>query len=922
MSLTFSPRAVSRCLAVCACILAAPVFAASGVVSIPEIKVSAKDAPGGTVNGPGATGQEWKSAIKDATVMDGLFTLYKKKEMVYAALPVEWMRKPFLAVITYGSGIGTGGIFGGMPLGTKVLEWQRADDHVLLVEKNMRVVAPESTAYARSLELSYGNSVVASLPVTAVRDSDKTVLVDLTPVLLSDFANASEYMKGGLMGRTPRFDRERSSWGTIKTYPDNLELETQMTFATSDPGTLNLSTVPDPRYITLAVHYSLSRLPAVPMTPRLADDRVGYFLTARKDFGRDHRDDYWVRMINRRRLISSDPSAAHADPVKPIVFYLDRTIPEAYRPAIKRGVENWNKAFAAAGFTHAIEARDAPDDSTFDAEDVRYSTIRWIVSSEPLFGAIAPSRVDPRSGEVIDADILIEGSVIQSYGNIWKRYANAAAIGAAVMPQAAEDEPLETQCAAAAAIAEGGVLQRLDLLAAGALKPGEPMPQAFLDEALTQLVMHEVGHTLGLRHNFRSSTATPYDKLADTTWTRQHGVTGSVMDYVTANFGPDAQHQGDYYTRTVGDYDVWAIRYGYAPSGTKDADADYAFARGIADSSLVPGHEYSTDEDTYPWTAPDPRSNLFDLGDDPLRYAGARTAFVQRLWQGDALRSRLVPEGGSLTVMRSAMDVLLAQYASAAGLAVKYLGGEYVTRVHRGQPGFVAPLRAVPAARQRAALDFLAQRVFAANAITASPALLDELAPETFQHWGMGGAFGPSGGRVDYNWNDRVSAIQSDMLDALTTPFLLARLHESETRAVGAMTLAEHFARLTTMLWGEVGGTVAQAPAFAALERATPRRETQLAYVDKLAGFIVSGGGFSMPEDARSLARLQLQRIDARCATALARGGVRLGDYTRAHLLEARARIRRAFTAQRTIGGGGGFFTVLGGDPGAEGGKK
>ena len=165
-----------------------------------------------------------------------------------------------------------------------------------------------------------------------------------------------------------------------------------------------------------------------------------------------------------------------------------------------------------------------------------------------------------------------------------------------------------------------------------------------------------------------------------------------------------------------------------------------------------------------------------------------------------------------------------------------------------------------------------------------------------------------------------MSAIQSDLVDALLAPTLLARLHESETRAPGAMTLAELLNRLTTILWGEVGGPVTSAPVFAALERATPRRETQLAYVDRLSSF-VTGGSYMLPEDARSLARLQLQRIDARCALALLRGA-RLGDYTRAHLLEARARIRRALSAQRTIGGGGGFFQVIGGATGATSGES
>ncbi len=920
MPVLYPLRRLARPVSLCCLLAPAPALAATGVATIPEITVSAKDAPGGRVTNVAAKTQDWDAAVKDATRFDGLFPLYKKKESVLAAVPTEWMRKPFLGVMTYGSGIGAAGILGGLPLGTRVLEWQRVDDHVLLVEKNMRVVAPENTAYSRSLELSYGNSVLASLPVISVRDSDQAVLVDLTPVLLSDFTNLSEIMKNGLDGRAPRFDRERSSWGTIRTFPENLEIDTQLTYDPSDPSSLSLGTVPDARYLTVTVHYSLSRLPPVPMTPRLADDRVGYFLTARKDFGRDQQEDYWVRMINRRRLISSDPGAALAEPVKPIVFYLDRTIPPAYRPAIVRGVENWQKAFEAAGFKDAIVARDAPDDSTFDPADVRYSTIRWIVSSEASFGAIAPSRIDPRSGEILDSDILIEGSVIQNFGNTWRRYASAQALGEAVLPQAPAmaGMPLEQQCVAAAAFADGGALLRLDLLAAGALTAGHPVPASYVDEALTQMVMHEVGHTLGLRHNFRSSTATPFDKLSDTLWTRAHGLTGSVMDYATPNIGTDPLRQGDYYSRTVGDYDVWAIRYGYAMSGTKELAADYVFAGGIASASLDPGHQYSTDEDTYPSTAPDPRSNLFDLGDDPLRFAQSRLTLISSLWQGGTLENKLVQPGASLTAMRRAMDSLLGQYATALGLAVKYVGGGYVSRVHRGQAGYVDPVRPVPARQQRAALDFLSQRAFAARAFTVSPGLLNQLAPDSWRHWGMERALEASDGRVEYNWNDRVSAIQSGLLDALLSPPLLARLHELESRAPAPMTLAEFMNRLTTMMWGEVGATPAMPRTLAALERATARRETQLAYIDRMSSY-VTGSSVALPEDARSLARLQLQRIDARCARAQ-RTGATLGEYTRAHLAETRARIQRALAAQKTIGGGGGFFQVIRNPAGTDGG--
>src|SRR5262249_55497758 len=274
-----------------------------------------------------------------------------------------------------------------------------------------------------------------------------------------------------------------------------------------------LNTVPDDRYIAIGMHYSFSQLPEKPMVPRYADDRTGYFLTVKKDFSRDEKEHFFVRYVNRWRLEKKDPSAAGSEPVQPIVYYIDRTIPEKYRPYVKKGIESWQKAFEAAGFKNAIIAKDAPDDPDWDPEDVRYSTIRWITSSEPSFGAIGPSRVDPRTGEILDADILVEASIVQSYRNIYRRYAGPDATPRMALPYrqlagAPAGLPLQLRCDVGMAAADGGELMNIGMLADGSLPPGSPVPEEYLGQAITEVTMHEVGHTLGLRHNFRSSTST------------------------------------------------------------------------------------------------------------------------------------------------------------------------------------------------------------------------------------------------------------------------------------------------------------------------------------------------------------------------------------------------------------------------------
>ena len=828
---------------------------------------------------------EWKKLTKDTEVIHGFFTLYRKRENLYLEIKPSQLQSPFLSIVSFARGIGSNFLLGGLPLDDRVLQFERSGDHVLLVEVNERFTAPKGSPIDAARDLSIGNSVIASMKIESEQDSTKTLLVDLAPVVVSDVTDLAERMRASLGGKSVRFDNTRSALGKSKSFPDNTEIEALLTFSPNDRTGLGLESVPDSRFIPVTVHYSFSRLPATPMTPRDADDRVGYFMSARKDFSRDEKENFFLRYANRWRLEKKDPSAAVSEPVKPIVYYIDKTVPEKFRPWVKEGVNKWQKAFEAAGFKNAIMAVDAPDDSTFDPEDVRYSTIRWITSSEPAFGAIGPSRIDPRTGEILDADILFEASMFQSYRNLYRRFAGPEDLAASILPSTMavpKGMPAEQRCDLGAAAIDAGAMERMSLLMSDEIPPGSPVPDAYLQPAVEWAVMHEVGHTLGLRHNFRSSTSTPMDKLQDVPWTTEHGLYSSVMEYPSPNIAYDRAHQGQYWTGGAGTYDLWAIRFGYTP----DAEA----ARHIADESLQPGHEYSTDEDTYPADAPDPRSNIYDLGSDPLQFARERTAYIAALWRNPKFEDRIVGNTGDLTALRRAMDTALGQYGIAAGMAVKYLGGSYVSRVHRGQPGEVDPVVPIAAAKQREALDFLSARVFAADAFAAPPRLLQRLMPERWSQWGGVDLFNS---RADYNLNDRVLGIQTALLRAIMAAPLLARMREAETRSPDAYRLSEHFTRLTSALWGEVGGV--PTPATKALDGTSTRRELQRAYLDRLGAF-VTGAVPGAPDDARALARLQLTRIDGRAARALLAGAL-LGDNTRAHLMESRARIKRTLEA-------------------------
>jgi hypothetical protein len=843
---------------------------------------------------------EWGKFTKDAEQKKGFFNYWKKRDNLYLEIAPDQMEKPFLYVVSLSKGIGSNFVLGGLPLDDRMLQFERHGDRVFLVQVNTLFTAPDNTPIGKARAISIPNSIVQSFKVESENDQSKAVLIDLGALLVSDVTDLSEGLKGAFNNVPVRFDKDRSGLGGLKAFPDNCEFEATLTYTPADRSRLQLDAVPDNRYIPLGVHYSFTRLPANPMQPRWADNRVGFFLQAEKDFSRDDKENFWLRDINRWRLEKKDPAAAVSEPVKPIVYYVDWTVPDKFRPWVKEGIEKWQAAFELAGFKNAILAKDPPkDDPDWDPEDVRYSTIRWITSNEPSFGAIGPSRVDPRTGEIFDSDILFEASMFQNYANNYRRFAGPETIAEGALPEnALKNLPpgmkLGQLCMMGSGLEDAGAMQHLSLLMDGSLEPGSPVPDAYLKTAVEWAVMHEVGHALGLRHNFRSSTSTPYDKLQDTGFTEANGLYSSVMEYPSPNIDYSKRKQGDWYTTTSGTYDKWAIRYGYTPSGATSAEADYAFARKIADESLAAGHEYSTDEDTYPSDSPDPRSNIYDLGSDPLQFAKDRTTYIESLWRSPHFEDRVVGHSGDLGALRRAMDTMLGNYAIAAGMAVKYVGGSYMSRVERGQPGEKTPVDPVSPAKQREAVDFLSQRIWATNAMSVPSTLLERLPPNRWSHWGMGPG-GTFAGRQDYAWNDRVLAVQTVLLNGVTAPALLARLREQETRSADAYRLSEHFAKLTNAIWGEVGS--ATPGAIKSLDGPQTRRELQRAFVDRMATYVVEPPPGS-PDDARALARLALTRVDSRCAKALA-AGTPLGDNTRAHLLETRARIQRALAASR-----------------------
>jgi len=862
--------------------------------------------------------KDFSEVTKGSDAGTGIFSVYYKRDQVLLALTPEQFDRDYLLVTQLAQGIGELGLDGGASIRSDLVRFHRQGDRVELWVVNPRFAAAPGSPMARTVDYSFGHSVAHSFPIATVRDPEENqVLLELSPFLLSDWADVGSTLQNAAARRkvvtTVTLDDKRSSLQGLRLFPANLEAEVRLTF--QSPRDIGLEAVSDYRSIPIGVHYSLLELPASPMRPRHADERVGYFISAFKDFSRDTAEGFFVRYVNRWRLEKREPGSSLSEPVRPITFYIDHTVPLEWRPYVRAGILEWNRAFEKAGYRGAVEALDAPDDSAYSAADARYSTVRWTATNRSVY-AIGPTNVDPRTGEILNADILISAGWIQSWRGESREYTSplASVQSAFAFDSAAlsSGDP-SLFCRFGEGLDRQGTVARTLLASRGAMPAGGAAPREYIGQALKALVMHEVGHTLGLRHNFRGSAGVTREELSNRSHTERHGHGVSVMDYAPPALALDPRRQGHFYSPTIGSYDKWAITYGYSDAdGATDArqragkgagaessgwtpDVEINALRAIASRAAEPGNLYASDEDAgFGAAGLDPTVSRYDMTDDPLGWARDRVVLIDRLF--DSLETRVVAPGQGYGRLRAAFTDLLSDRWYALLVSTKYLGGAATARDHRGDPDARPALTTVPADRQREALAFIAEAGFGERAFSFRPELLSRLAPERWMHWGASPA---AQGRADFPLHDWALAQEGSLLNQLLDPVVLSRVRDTELRAVrGEETVGipELFGTLTQTIWAELGIRPGSKPG-PARNTGSVRRDVQRLHLNAMVRMVV-GPAPGTPEDARALARATLVDLEGRLAHALDDDRASLDAYTRAHLADSRERIARALEAQ------------------------
>jgi hypothetical protein len=798
-----------------------------------------------------------------------LFTVVKSTTATLIELRERQLDRPYLLSGTLDRGTGENGLFADTELGSFLVVFRWNGKKIEVVRRSSAVTAKPGSPEARALANSYADSILAVLPLVSSDTAKHVYRISADSLFLTDLCQLHGMMVSEQVYSDASIDVGNSSITDLSSLPNNLEAQVRLML--TRPDTAESRAMPDARRFSIAVHYSLSIVRGAPdFERRPADGRVGYFTQTHVDYARMDMADRGLPIqttIERWNLQKTDPNAAVSDVKNPIVYWLEDTIPEKYRPAIKSGILAWNAAFEAVGLRSAIVVKEVDKDMTpqqrasFNPADASYNVVRWFMGQGASF-AEAESRVNPETGEVFSANIRIGDALSRSMTEEQHIVAPAGTKPAAFDPAA---DNFEEQ----AAVEASRGLMALQARGASAVELNR-----FVSEFFTYIAVHETGHTLGLRHNFKGSSWLAADQLGKDGLT-----TASVMDYVAPNIPDDPNKAGQPYFQTkVGPYDKFAIAYGYGPLSGDEAARKRQLAAVASRASQDRSLAFATDEDVRTMTGgpADPDAQLWDLGRGAQMNAERHIATARRLWESlGAATDR--PRDGVEPSLRRKFGYGFQEYHMAVQNLAPVIGG---VRTRRGPPSAgqdsFAP---VSAAEQRAALKFLDENVFSDKPFQFDPGLFRRMGEEASMDLG--------GYNQPVALSPQVGNLRVDALRSIFNPATLGRLGSRRDLVrdpADQLSVYDVVGAVRASIWREVEGS---SPAAIS----PMRRDLQRSHLGILEAFWADQD----QGDVRDAAMSDLQRIRADAKRALAAGG-RLDAPSRLHLQEVVMSINAALT--------------------------
>ena len=761
---------------------------------------------------------------------DGFFTVLRKRSdgALHMLIREDQLNKEFIHTVVAQDGVVQGGHFRGQYRDNKVLVLRRHFDRVEFVQNNTSFYFDPASPLSRSGQANIPPAVLAVEKIVAEDKEKGELLIALGPVLLKEKLaqikpSANPKVKPGERFSLGKLSEARSKIVAVNNYPENTSLLTEMVYENPAPVVLGDEDVTDSRAISVRVQHTLVAMPNNDFEARAADYRVGYFTDRVTELtSRDvapYRD-----MINRWHLVKKNPEAAISDPVEPITWWIENTTPYEYRDMIKAAALSWNVAFEAAGFSNALVVKQQPDDADWDAGDIRYNVLRWTASPNPPFGGYGPSFTNPRTGQIIGADIMLEFSFLT----------NRLRIKDVLQPSASQPNGLGRLCDL------GAHMQMDQMFAAQALAMNgvaDALREQLIEDSMYMLILHEIGHTLGLTHNMRASQLQPdvFDEVA----VAATGLSGSVMDYEAVNVAPPGQAQTPFYQNRPGLYDHWAIEYGYAPS-IADTAAEQERLQTLLARSTEPELAYGNDADDMrrPGRGIDPHINIYDHSGDAVGYAERRLQLV-RAMRADLLKNY---QGETYQALYNSHVLLMNQLSRSGGVVSRYVGGVHINRTPP-QTSDVPPYQPVNARQQRRAMQVLATYIFAPDALGGSESVFQHLQR---QRRGFDFYDEPE----DPKLHAMMLSVQKRILDHLLHPRTLQRISDSQ--------LYGNDYELTQML-DELTGAIFDADMRGSVN--SVRQNLQVEYVERLVSIWRGKRSKNVSHLARSAVFAQLEQL-------------------------------------------------------------
>jgi len=785
---------------------------------------------------PPKTGiRPYKEVITDKAKTDnGLFKVHRQDGKYFYEIPDSLFNREMLVVTRYSRTPTIDGTYGGEELNEQIWKWQRRDKQVMIRIPSYRNIADKNTEMYQAVRNSNLDAVLSSFEIKAINKDSSSVVIDVTDLYSKDVQSLGLPQMIRTRYKITTMDESRTYIDTIKSFPINIEVRSLKTYRASDaPGDKSIGSM------TVEIHNSMLLLPKVPYKPRFSDDRVGFFGQSQTDYGLDAQKAQVTRYIHRWKLEPKDPAAYKrgelVEPKKQIVYYIDPATPVKWRPYLIEGVKDWNAAFEEAGFKNAITAMEAPtNDPDWSPEDARYSVIRYFASNIP--NAYGPHISDPRSGEIMESDIGWYHNVMNLVRN-WFFVQTAA------------------------------------------INPDARSPK-FKDEVMGQLIRfvssHEVGHTLGLPHNFGSSVAYPVDSLRSPSFTKRMGGTApSIMDYARFNYIAQPGDEGVVLYPGIGDYDKWAIKWGYTwfDNQTPEEEAK-TLNKWTIERAGNPVYFYGRQTGN----PIDPRAQSEDLGDDAMKASKYGIANLKIILPN--IEKWTYEEGKPYDNLRELYGEVLSQWNRYMGHVRSNIGGIYEDNKTYEQKGPV--FTHVAKAKQKEAVKFINDQAF------VTPVwMLDQNVLSKFDNAGI---------------VERLRRTQVGVLNGILDFGRLNRVIDNSAKnGVNSYPMDELFSDLRNGIWSEL-------KTGANLD--TYRRNLQRAYIERMSYLLNENettvppqfAAFAAPQldvsqsDIRPIARQELKLLAVQVRSALPKYS---NQVLRSHLDDVLVRIEEALDPKK-----------------------